>query len=402
MPGDFATNVREFCAVLRSENGFAIGQGEIRDALRAVEVAGLGDSRRVRTALRLVCCASPAQIEVFEDVYDRFFLRPVRTTQPKESETRTLEAQSDGVMGDDVEHEKRSANETDDDSLEESSKRRERRPVDTDPVDAQAWMTMLARFSPVSAPAEAPVIESAGSDALLLAAGRLIASVRAGRSRRWERQARGARLDVRATLRSSLRTSGDPLALRRLGHPTRNPRFVLLLDGSRSMAEFRNPVLAFAYAMVQRSRRTGVWLFSTGLRDVTRDLRNVHTSSERTLRALGDAWGGGTRIGGSMFEFVRAQGSRWIDGDTTVMVFSDGLDVGEIDEMRRALRDMRARGADIIWINPHAGMAGFAPTAKAMRAALPFVNALVGIREVRDFADLPERIWRARRSKTLI
>jgi uncharacterized protein with von Willebrand factor type A (vWA) domain len=397
-PGDLAANIHRFCSELRSEHGFRIGTAEIHDAVKAAHAVGVADPRRFRTALRLVCCASPAEIETFDTAWDDFFIKAHRTRQPRPSQQRTLESRAPGATGHEVPQPKRPRGDSDDDSLEDAARKRERRPAETQSA-AQAWMTMLARYSPLAAAAPSPIVSPEDADALMLAAGRLIASVRSGRSREWRPHARGPRLDVRRTLRSSLRTAGDPLTLRRLGHPARNPRFVLFIDGSRSMTGHRSLLVAFAYAMVQRSRRAGVWLFSTGLRNITRDLRNVHRDGARELRELGDAWGGGTRIGGALLEFVRTQGGRIIDEDTTVLIFSDGLDVGEIDEMRRALRDMRSRGADIIWINPHAGLPGFAPSARAMKAALPLVDALVGVQSAHDFRELPERIRRARRSK---
>jgi uncharacterized protein with von Willebrand factor type A (vWA) domain len=397
-PGaNFASNIQMFCGVLRRDYGFALAPADVRDALRAAEAVGIANPGRVRTALRLVCCTSPESRETFERAYDAFFWRAHPAAQPRTAANRVLESRAAGALGEDVDHPKAGSEDNDAvETFEPAASKRRRPATPAGTTDAQAWMSMLARYSPIAASAEPPELTGEAHDALLIAAARLIASVRAGRSREWRPSPRGRRLDLRRTLRSSLRSAGDPLHVRRFGHPARNPRLVILLDGSRSMSDHRALLLGFAHAMVQRSSRTSVWLFSTGLRDVTRDLRSAHRTGRRVLRELGEAWGGGTRIGGALLDFVRSDGARNVDDDTTVLIFSDGLDAGETDELRRALRDMRSRGARIIWVNPHAALAGFVPSARAMRAALPLLDALVGARDVRDLHDLPERIRRAR------
>src|SRR5689334_13240058 len=40
--------------------------------------------------------------------------------------------------------------------------------------------------------------------------------------------------------------------------------------------------------------------------------------------------------------------------------------------LQRAMRDIHRRSAGIIWLNPHAGEAGFEPSAKAIKTALPY------------------------------
>ena len=218
----------------------------------------------------------------------------------------------------------------------------------------------------------------------------MIARLHLVRSLRWKPQARGERFDLRRTLRASLRTAGDVVVPHRLGHPLRDPRFVLLLDGSRSMAEHGPRMLQFAYALCRRTRRVSVFLFSTKLRDVTRKLRDAGRGARYRLDDLGEAWGGGTRIGASLTECVRKHGAHL--GDRTfVIVISDGLDVGDIPLLKHAMRELSRRCAAIAWINPHAAEPGFTPSASGMQAALPYLNLLASIDELRGLANLERR-----------
>ncbi|MGA7094890.1 MAG: VWA domain-containing protein, partial [Candidatus Cybelea sp.] len=156
-------------------------------------------------------------------------------------------------------------------------------------------------------------------------------------------------------------------------HPLRNPRFVVLLDGSRSMSEHAPRMLQFAYALCRRSRRADAFLFSTQLQEVTRKLRDALGGGSCHLEGLGEAWGGGTRIGASLTEFLRKYAARLSD-QTFVIIVSDGLDVGDIPQLQRAMRELARRCAAVAWLNPDASLPGYAPSARGIAAALPYVT----------------------------
>lgn len=62
-----------------------------------------------------------------------------------------------------------------------------------------------------------------------------------------------------------------------------------------------------------------------------------------------------------------------------VIIYSDGLDVGDVRRLERAMREIHRRSAGVIWVNPLAGTTGYAPEAQGMRACLRFIDALVGV-----------------------
>ena len=391
---ELTASIAAFVATLRRDHDFAIGHGEAHDALRAIEAVGVADAGRVRSALRLICCASPEEIGVFERVFDAFFFAPQRGIRnssyaPRHTRERNGAPPPErGARGD--EREPSNERETG------SAVALERMPLELADETVDAWQAMRATYSPLARPAEPPAIAVEGFDAMLVAASRLIAGVRIGRSRRWKPHPHGARFDLRRTLRASLRTGGDPAILHRLGHPRRNPRFVVLIDGSRSMAEHAAPMLQFAAALCRRTRRADAFSFSTELRDITRALRASRPGD--TIDDLGEAWGGGTRIGASLRDFVRSRGSRLLGDDTVVIVFSDGLDVGEAATLERAMREIDRRSAAVVWLNPHLAQPGYEPTASGMRVALPYVSLLATAEGPRAFDALTKPIARATRS----
>ncbi len=380
---DLASNVVKFCSRLRSEHGFIVGPRETREAVRALETVGVRERARVAAALRSVCCSRAEEIELFDRAFDAYFSSEAQgVPQPAHAQRQTRPSSSrrrEEREGVDASRPRRRPPQ---DDLDDGGALRTTAHPEGESL-AESWRVMQARYSPdPGVVPEPPSIPTEGLDAAFAEANRLVRRLHLGRSLRWKPQPRGARFDLRRTLRASLRTGGDVVATRMLGHPLRNPRFVVLLDGSRSMSDHAGRMLQFAHALCRRTRRASVFVFSTQLQDVTPELRAAgRNGSYRLLAELGEAWGGGTRIGASLSEFVRRYAARLSD-QTFVIVISDGLDVGDVAPLKRAMHEIARRSASIAWVNPHAGEPGYAPTAGGMQAALPYVTTLSSLEDM--------------------
>jgi uncharacterized protein len=395
-PQRLSTNVARFCTFLREEYGFAVGRMEARDALRALEIVGVADRARVCTALRLVCCSTPAEVGAFDRAFDAFFSPgPLGLEQPdfRPRHTRPDIARS----SDRVETPAHDGEHKEGEDAGVPAGALQRRLTDDDDTDAPLVPSWLrARYSALASSSDETLLTNEIGAGLVHAANRLISGVHLGHSRHWRAMSHGERFDVRRTMRSSLQTGGEPINLRFRGHPRRNPRFLLLIDGSRSVADEAGTMLQFARALCACSRRVNVFVFSTELREVTREIRATLTRGG-TLSGLGEAWGGGTRIGASLAALIERDGARVLTPETVVLIFSDGLDVGEPDRLARAMRELDRRSAGVVWINPHAGTGGYAPAARGMRAALPYVIALSGARDAHGFEAMAEHVARSAR-----
>ena len=209
------------------------------------------------------------------------------------------------------------------------------------------------------------------------------------------RRAAGTRFDLRRTLRVSLQTGGEALSPRWLHRPRRTPRFVLLVDGSRSMSAHARTALQVAVAMASVTRRVEVFTFSTALQRVTGDVRRAAAGETRRLESVRHAWGGGTSIGVCLREFLRTFGERLLGRDTVVIIASDGLDVGEPETLRRAMRELHRRSAGLVWLNPLLETPGYEPTARGMSAARPYVTTFASVTDAASFARL-SRLVRVR------
>ena len=105
------------------------------------------------------------------------------------------------------------------------------------------------------------------------------------RTRRVQPDARGRKLDLRRTLRGSLRTGGDIVDIRRLGPIVKPAPIVALLDISGSMSEYTRLFLHFLHAITDARKRVSVFLFGTRLTNVTRALRERDPDDAVTLIA---------------------------------------------------------------------------------------------------------------------
>lgn len=366
---DLASNLLAFCALLRNEYGFGVGHAHAHEALRALERVGVRNAERARYALRMVFCSKAEEIERFDRAFADFFSNAPNLPERRRRAVHAGGSHPDAPPG-------------------------TRYEPDDDQGPGSAQRMLHARYSPMSGRADSgPNVPDAGLAETLADAGRLIAALRLGRSRRWKPHVRGSRFDVRRTLRASLQTGGDPVRIRTLGHPLRNPRIVVFLDGSRSMSEHALPLLQFAYALCRRTSRASVFVFSTGLREITRELRSIAHPGTATLEPLGAAWGGGTRIGECLRTFTHAYSAR-LDADTLLVIASDGLDAGDTADLRQAMRVLRRRCAGIFWLNPHAGLPGFEPATRGMQAALPYLSALLDAKDLQSLGGAARRLRR--------
>jgi hypothetical protein len=184
-------------------------------------------------------------------------------------------------------------------------------------------------------------------------------------------------VDLRRSFRRAVGTRGEFLSLARRARAVEVPRLVLLCDTSGSMDRHTRFLLAFMLSLKRVARRTEVFVFNTALTRLTPWLapEKIGVTLDRLAAGVPD-WAGGTRIGESLATFVSHHHRGLLDSHTTVVILSDGLDRGEPDVLVQAMRAIHARARRVIWLNPLLGDARYEPTARGMRAALPYVDRL--------------------------
>ncbi|MYH54500.1 MAG: VWA domain-containing protein [Gemmatimonadetes bacterium] len=198
------------------------------------------------------------------------------------------------------------------------------------------------------------------------------------RSRRLVPSSRGRVIDIRRSFRRSLAQGGELVDLARRDRAVERPHLVVLCDTSGSMDPYTRFLLTFVLSLGHVAPRTEIFAFNTSLTRLTPWITagNVAATVRRFARNVED-WSGGTRIGECLREFAEDYLRQVVAGDTSILIFSDGLDRGDTEAMEEALLAIRRRARRVIWLNPLMGDPRYRPEARGMMAALPHIDDLV-------------------------
>ncbi len=213
------------------------------------------------------------------------------------------------------------------------------------------------------------------------------------RTRRAERARRGEHVDLRRTLRASLRTGGDPMRLARRRRRVVPRRIVLLCDISGSMEPYARAYLQFLTCAAGAGPNAEAFVFATRLTRITRALatRSPERAIQRAAAAAPD-WSSGTRIGDALHAFNDRHGRRGMARGAVIVILSDGWERGEPELVGREMARLARLAYRIVWVNPRVSANGFAPRAGGMAAALPHVDALVSGHSLEALGEVADAI----------
>ncbi len=213
------------------------------------------------------------------------------------------------------------------------------------------------------------------------------------RARRKRRARRGEHLDLRRTLRRSLRTGGDPMMLARRSRRTRPRRLVLLCDISGSMEPYARAYLHLLTSAVASGAPAEAFVFATRLTRLTRALggRNPEAAIQRAVAAAPD-WSSGTRIGEALRSFNDNHGRRGMARGAVVVILSDGWERADPALLGREMERLGRLAHRVVWVNPRAGATGFSPGTGGMAAALPHCDVLLSGHSLEAMYEVAEAI----------
>ena len=168
---------------------------------------------------------------------------------------------------------------------------------------------------------------------------------------------------------------------------------VLICDISGSMDRYSRFLLQFVHALEHGLDSVEVFVFSTRLTRITRELRkrNVDAAIEQVVQ-LGRRLVRRDRIGEAIKEFNFKWARRVLRSGATVVMISDGWDRGDpkllSEEMARLQRSCRR----LIWLNPLLGAPGYQPLTQGIRAALPYVDYFLPIHNLKSMEALAKML----------
>ncbi len=368
--------VAGFVHTLR-EAGFAVGRAETGDAARLIASPLADRPERLRGALKALLSSDRGEFQRFDDLFDAFWRgrgvkRAVRVDMAAAGAGRSLRPGPASGGGADPFGEIASADAPEGDAAEGRGRER----------GASAHEALAMKdFARLTGEAERAEV--------LALAERLARALRTRLSRRDRARRRGAQLDLRAIVRRSVARGGEPIDLKFRRRKPRPLRLVALLDASGSMELYLSVFTRFLHAVAQTFRESEAYLFHTRLAHVSSALSERHPQRALDrLSLMAQGVGGGTRIGDCLAEFNRAHAKRAIHSRTCVMIFSDGYDTGAPERLAAEMRALRRRCRRIVWLNPLTGREGFAPVARGMQAALPFVDLFAPAHDLASLARL--------------
>jgi uncharacterized protein len=356
--GQMAENVIGFARALRAA-GLPVGPGAVIDALNALQVIEIGNRGDVFTTLEAIFVKRHEHALIFAQAFALFFraadewknmldsvpLPDEAKKKPPPASRRVQEAMAQpqtGMAPQPEEQEELRLSVSDREVLQKKD-------------FAQMSAAEIAQVTRAIAQMRLPQAEL--------------------RTRRHQPDRRGLKLDMRRTLRSSLRTGGDIVDIRRLGRIDKPAPIVALLDISGSMSEYTRLFLHFLHAITDARKRVSVFLFGTRLTNVTRALRarDPDEALESCSSAVED-WAGGTRIATSLHSFNKLWGRRVLGQGAIVLLISDGLEREADDKLAFEMDRLHRSCRRLIWLNPLLRYGGFEAKAQGIKMMLPHVD----------------------------
>jgi len=368
-----------FARTLR-DNGFKVGLAETRDALNLLAQPVARRPATLKPALRALFCATHSDWDRFDEIFDAYWLghgrRQARvltgapTAQVSPLKRIAEAARQHGPHGLP-------------DHLQRRDENGETQAHGSGMREGASRADNLARtdLRHITDPADIAKAEALAERLARVMRARIVRRERVGR--------RGRRLDLRRTIHRSVPHGGTPIDLvfrRRKDKPL---RLVVLLDASGSMSLYTSFFVRFLHGIVDAFREAEAFVFHTRLAHVSASLRDRDVArAVDKLALMAQGIGGGTKIGESLATFNRWHARRVINSRTAVMIVSDGYDTGAPELMAQEMRRLRQRCRRIIWLNPLIGWRDYAPTARGMQAALPYIDLFAPAHNLESLAAL--------------
>jgi uncharacterized protein with von Willebrand factor type A (vWA) domain len=377
--GRLAENILYFARALRTA-GIPVGPGAVLDALAAVQAAGVGTREDFYWTLHAVFVKRHGHSLLFDQAFRIFFRKRAYLD-------KLMASLMPQVPPPPPEHPKPGAQRVEE-ALFAGLRERERQKPD---VEIDARLTVSDRellqkkdFAQMSAAEIATA-----KDAIK----RLVLSLDEVKTRRLAPNRHGHRIDMRRTLRASLKAGGAVIDLKYLGPRTKAPPIVALLDISGSMSQYTRLFLHFLHAVTDARKRVHTFLFGTRLTNVTRSLKAKDPDEALAAVAANVAdWSGGTRIATSLQAFNKLWARRVLTQGAVVLLITDGLERDPDDRLAFEIDRLHRSCRRLIWLNPLLRFAGFEAKAKGIRTMVPHVDELRPIHNLESMAQLVQAL----------
>ena len=372
--GRLAENILYFARALRAA-GIPLGPGAVLDALAAVQAAGVGTRTDFYWTLHAVFVKRHEHTILFDQAFRIFFRKRgylerllaealPQVTLPPEQQKPALQRIQEALFSQVGEREQ-----------------------DKPEIEFDRRLTVSDRE--VLQKKDFAQMTAAEVAAAKEAIRKLTLPLDERRTRRLNPHPHGHMIDIRRTLRASMKAGGAFIDLKYLGPKTKAPPLVVLLDISGSMSQYTRLFLHFLHAVTDARKRVHTFLFGTRLTNVTRALKAK--DPDEALAAVGANvadWSGGTRIATSLHAFNKLWARRVLTQGAVVLLITDGLERDPDDRLAFEIDRLHRSCRRLIWLNPLLRFSGFEAKAKGIRTMVPHVDELRPIHNLDSMAEL--------------
>ena len=372
--GTLGANIMHFARLLRRA-GLPVGPSETLIAQQAAALIDIGNKAEARVALRTAMIHRHEHAEVFNQAFALFWRDPAAAEQA--AAMAMLESQKEKQIDRPPPAARRVA------EAMATKRPPPSKPKDEPPhIDAVLTVSERERLQAMDFEAMSAAQISAAKQEIK----RLRLPLDLRRTRRLRPDPQGPAIDLRRTIRDSLRQGGEIFDIARSRQVTRPPPLVVLCDISGSMSRYAQILLHFLHAVTNERDRVHIFLFGTRLSNITRQLR--HRDPEVAFQMVSQMvpdWSGGTLIGEALEQFNRSWSRRVLGQGAVVLLITDGLDRDGAHGLAENMDRLHRSCTRLIWLNPLLRWSGFEPKSQGIRAMLPHVDEF---RPVHNLASL--------------
>ncbi|MGK0171304.1 MAG: hypothetical protein ACI9W2_003033, partial [Gammaproteobacteria bacterium] len=359
-----ASNIMHFARALRAA-GLPIGPGDTLTALDAVRRVGLRSREDFYWTLHAVFVNRADQRDVFDQAFHVFWRNPKLLEQMMAMLLPSMQVPGEEDKASSISRRVQEAL---------APARSPDEPTDApDEIELDAALTWSDREV-----LQEMDFEQMSNDELArakAAIARLRLPLPRVATRRFRAHPNGRRIDMRNTLRKSLRTGSSVIPLSRRSVVYKPPPLVILCDISGSMSRYSRMLLHFSHAIMGHRTRVHSFVFGTRLTNVSRYLRekDVDAAMDRVAEQVED-WSGGTRMGHCLEAFNKNWSRRVCGQGAVVVLISDGLDRDSAEGLSVQIERLHKSCRRLLWLNPLLRYDQFEPRAAGIRAILPHVD----------------------------
>jgi len=380
--GRLSENILYFARALRGA-GLPVGPGAVLDALEAVNVARIGNRDDFYWTLHAVFVKRREHSMLFDEAFKLFFrkrgyIEQLIASMLPEAPRSEPKAPSPGAQ-----------------RIQEALYGGLDRREEPSEVEIDARLTVSDRE--ILQKKDFAQMTAAEIAAAKEAIAKLTLPLDLVRTRRLTAARHGHMIDIRRTLRASMKAGGAVIDLKYLGPRAKEPPIVALLDISGSMSQYTRLFLHFLHSVTDARKRVTTFLFGTRLTNVTRAIRQRDPDEALAACSAHVAdWSGGTRIASSLREFNKKWGRRVLGQGAVVLLITDGLERDADDTLAFEMDRLHRSCRRLVWLNPLLRFEGFEARAKGVRTMLPHVDELRPIHNLDSMTELVRALSGAR------